>query len=165
MSHFIMLCGLPGTGKSTYIKLLNQQLRGYDKRDATVISSDNILELIGNEYGLIYNDIFGDISYSFAERMMYKVAEKVFEREDRTIVWDQTNLTVKSRAKKLAMVPEHYWKEAIIFNPPLDHHDRLRKRALTEGKLIPWDVLASMNSRFVKPTHAEGFDSVIEMTM
>lgn len=160
-----MLCGLPGTGKSTYIKSLNDHLRSYDRRDATVISSDKILELIGAEYNFRYNELFGDITYSFAERMMHKIADLAFERGDYTIVWDQTNLTVNSRAKKLAKVPEHYWKEAVIFNPPLDHHDRLRKRSLTEGKVIPWDVLAAMNSRFVKPTKEEGFDSVIEMTM
>ncbi len=160
---FIMLCGVPGTGKSTWVK--NEATLLADEESNTyTVSSDNLLEMIGDEYDMTYNQLFGDVTYMALERMMYKIAKKLFERNN-NVIWDQTNLSVKSRARKLAMVPEGYYKVAIIFNEPVDHLHRLSKRAIAQEKVIPEHVLANMKRMFVKPTKAEGFDDVIEVTM
>jgi predicted kinase len=148
-NEFYMLVGLPGTGKSTFCNQLNID------REFTVISSDDIMEMIGKRYHFTYNELFSDITYSFSEKMMFNIARLAIERNDR-IIWDQTNLTVKSRAKKLAMIPKHYLKHAVVFNIPDDWETRLNR----PGKTIPTNVLETMKQSFQMPTEAEGFDLV-----
>lgn len=147
-----MLVGLPGCGKSTWVK-------NYFTEAVPVISTDWIVEVIADRYGMTYNDVFGDITYNFAERMMHKIALDLVARGDRTIVWDQTNLTIGSRAKKLAMFPD-YSKIAVVVSTPDDHAQRLASRT---GKDIPANVLTSMASKYQKPSFAEGFDVILEV--
>lgn len=148
-NEFYMLVGLPGTGKSTFCNQLNID------REFTVISSDDILEMIGKKYHFTYNELFSNNTYSFSEKMMFNIARLAVERNDR-IIWDQTNLTVKSRANKLAMIPKHYLKRAVVFNIPDDWETRLDR----PGKTIPTNVLETMKQSFQMPTEAEGFDLV-----
>lgn len=172
---FIMLCGLPGTGKSTWVNQNfceehhNANVSGslsffVLSSNTYVISTDEAIEAIGRQYDLSYNEIFGDISYAFAERMIHKIAKILFDRKN-IVIWDQTNLTVKSRKRKLDMVPEGYLKKAVIFNTPADHWERLNKRAEEQGKVIPASVIDQMQGKFRRPTLAEGFDVIEEVTM
>jgi len=149
---FYMLVGLPGTGKSTYCQ--ENKHRMYN---CTIISSDDIMMDIACTYGFTYNQLFDDISYSFCEKMMHKIAKLAIERGD-NIIWDQTNLTIKSRTKKLVMVPKHYLKVAVVFNIPNDWETRLNR----PGKTIPSKVLETMKKSYQMPTEAEGFDIVVK---
>lgn len=142
------MVGLPGVGKSTYI---NNYLP-----DTTVISTDDIIEFLAAKYSMTYNDVFGPITYNFAERVSHKLAQQLFARGD-DIVWDQTNLTVASRCKKLDLVPAHYSKIAIVFQTPADHNDRLASRP---HKHIPVAVMESMTKAYQQPTYAEGYDAI-----
>jgi predicted kinase len=144
-----MMVGLPGTGKSTFCNQLNID------QEFTVISSDDIMEMIGKKYHFTYNELFSNNTYSFSEKMMFNIARLAVERNDR-IIWDQTNLTVKSRANKLATIPKHYIKHAVVFNIPDDWETRLDR----PGKTIPTNVLETMKQSFQMPTEAEGFDLV-----
>jgi predicted kinase len=148
-NEFYMMVGLPGTGKSTFCNQLNID------QEFTVISSDDIMEMIGKKYHFTYNELFSNNTYSFSEKMMFNIARLAVERNDR-IIWDQTNLTVKSRANKLATIPKHYIKHAVVFNIPDDWETRLDR----PGKTIPTNVLETMKQSFQMPTEAEGFDLV-----
>lgn len=148
---FIMLVGLPGTGKSTYCQE-NKHLIG----NCTIVSSDDIMMDIAYKYGFTYNQLFDDVTYSFCEKMMYRIAKLAIERGD-NIIWDQTNLTVKSRAKKLDMIPSSYKKICIDFPIPDDWEKRLDR----PGKIIPKNVLDMMKKTYDTPSLSEGFDSVV----
>lgn len=153
---FYMLCGVPGSGKTTWV---NQLYKDYST-SAVIrsLSTDDIIDDIGRRYGLTYNEVFGDITYSFAEKIINKLAPTVFERAD-IVIWDQTNLTVKSRAKKLLMVPSNFQKIAIVFEVP--EHEELHKRLNNRpGKSIPNKVLNNMIGSYIHPTKTEGFSEI-----
>lgn len=161
MKFFYMLVGVPGSGKSTWLK--NKIL---DRSPSTaVISSDDIIseiaETIARMTGVpvTYNDVFSD-NYKLVEKFMLQNAERIFASDDaNVVVWDQTNVSVLSRKKKLAMVPKDYKKIAVFFETPPDDilKERLSKR---EGKTIPNFVMVSMKENLVKPSENEGFDIV-----
>ena len=145
-----MLCGVPGTGKSTWTKSINAP-------DCVVVSTDAIIELVTGSFGLTYNDGFKDL-IKFAEAQMYRNLE-YFLQNNLDIIWDQTNLTPAVRASKLSRIPENYYKIAVHFEtPPVDIlTPRLTSRP---GKTIPTTVIESMIGKYVPPQVSEGFDEV-----
>lgn len=163
MTTFYMMVGLPGAGKSTWTDRFKRRNRmelldSFNFNDnLSVISTDSIIERIAEEYRLTYNDVFDNITYSFAEKISHKMAEFAFTRKD-IIIWDQTNLTIKSRAKKLAMVPSDYKKICVLFGVPDNLSDRLNSRP---GKIIPDNVMLNMIRSYQQPTITEGFDNII----
>ena len=87
------------------------------------------------------------------------VKEIVAAREmKRDIIWDQTSTTVKSRAKKFAMLPD-YDHIAIVFKTP-EHKELMRRLMSRPGKEIPDHVIASMIASWEDPTLEEGFTEI-----
>jgi tRNA uridine 5-carbamoylmethylation protein Kti12 len=167
VTTFYMLVGLPGTGKSTWTdrfkrkhrdELINEGIKNDTPYNwnLSVISTDDIVQTIADQHRLTYNQLFDNITYSFAEKISHKLAKFAFERND-IVIWDQTNLTIISRAKKLVLVPSHYKKICIVFRIPDDHIDRLQSRV---GKIIPEDVMMNMIKSYQQPTLTEGFDDI-----
>lgn len=153
MSELIMLVGLPGSGKSTYIKKINA-----DGKYA-VISSDDILDEIAAEKGLSYSEAWSKYVGNAASEMMRRAKAAV--KNDKPIIWDQTNLTPKSRKKAFAILPAHYDAKAVVFSiDDLELKRRLDKRAKETGKVIPDHVMKDMSRRYVAPTKSEGFSEI-----
>lgn len=156
MKQLTMLCGVPGSGKSTFVD--NYCARYCEDSKYMILSTDDIIQDIADRHELTYNEVFGDITYAFAERMMYKLAEIAFNKVDE-VIWDQTNLNPKTRRRKLEVVPKDWLKLAIWFKIPDDLDDRLSSRP---GKVIPKKVIDSMKKTFTVPSFGEGFDAIWE---
>lgn len=152
MAKIFMLIGVPGSGKSTWIK--NQK---FD--ESTVIAStDNHIEEYAESVSKTYNDVFRDFVDQATTRMMQDIEMAVGKNLD--IVWDQTNTTATARRKKLRKIPEHYQRIAVVFATP--PHEELQKRLNSRpGKHIPSAVMNNMIQRFQEPTPDEGFSSII----
>lgn len=150
MPTFYMLIGVPASGKSTW--------REANAKNAEIISTDDIIEKIADGQNKTYDEVFKD-NIKAATSIAARRAKSAFA-DERDIVWDQTNLTRKSRASKLSMVPKHYKKVAIYFPTP---HPEVHKKRLAgrPGKTIPDYVLDSMAKSLEPPTKAEGFDDIV----
>ena len=147
MKHFVMMVGLPGTGKSTFAKELVQS--GYP-----LIDTDSYIERIAKEKGVTYNKVFQD-AIGLASKNIFKNLEKALNLKS-DIVWDQTNLNRYNRELKLAKIPEDYFKTAVVFHPSNDWDIMLKR----EGKVIPSDVLNKMINSFDCPTLEENFHEI-----
>jgi predicted kinase len=147
----IFLIGIPTSGKSTFSK--NPKYSKYVR-----VSSDDILQEIAKERQQSYNTVFkGNIR--FAQIAMMKVLRKAIE-ENKSILWDQTNLTKKQRREKLKHIPAHYKKTAVYFIIPLE--TALKRNTERPGKVIPPEILERMVKEYELPTSEEGFDKVIK---
>lgn len=146
-----ILVGVPGSGKSTWIA---KQPWDWDK--TVIASTDGYIEQQARKQGKTYNDVFGDHMSDAVAHMAQTVKDAVEQGLD--IIWDQTNTTKESRAKKLRML-DGYKKVAIVFPAPdADEHERrLNSRP---GKVIPPHVLDSMKAGFEMPSEQEGFDEI-----
>jgi predicted kinase len=150
-----MLVGVPGSGKSTWIANTFDHVDVHD--DVVVASTDDHIMAIAAAYGKTYNEAFAD-NIKIAEKLMYGCVMNAVEGNC-DIIWDQTNLTRKSRAKKLIMIPERYRKIAVVF--PTPEPEELERRLVSRpGKTIPQHVINSMIHNFQHPQHAEGFDVI-----
>ena len=145
------LIGVPGAGKSTWVK--NQEwLAG-----VPVVSTDNFVEAYAKEQGKTYNEVFKDYM-PIAVRLMANQA-LICQANKLDVVWDQTSTTVNSRKKKFNTLPD-YEHIAVVFLTP-EPEELERRLASRPGKNIPTHVMKSMIENFEMPTIEEGFKEII----
>jgi predicted kinase len=145
------LIGVPGSGKSTWIK--NQPWA----KDAVVVSTDNHVEDYAEKMGKTYSEVFDKYMPIAVQLMTDDVINA--RKNNLDIIWDQTSTTVASRKRKFKMLP-NYKHIAVVFTTP--NAEELKKRLGNRpGKTIPDHVIRSMINNFEMPTKAEGFSDII----
>jgi len=163
MPKCVMLVGLPGVGKSTWIQNNRGILppRGDTGQDPYIASSDFYIEESARLLGTTYSELFP---------VLIKYAEAAFNRDVETLAFnghdfivDRTNLSPNSRYRVMNLInknaKEPYQFEAVVFKTPdsRTHMDRLASR---HGKSIPADVMDNMKRLYRDPTNHEGFANI-----
>lgn len=146
-----MLCGVPTSGKSTYV---NKLLAMTYWKNSVVLSTDYYVEFYAKQQGKTYNEVF-DEHIKEATQMMDKLLKFAID-QGKDIIWDQTNLTAGTRKKKLRRLPPEYHRGVIYFEVSLE--EALERNNHREGKFIPKDILKRMWHQFEIPTVSEGFE-------
>lgn len=148
--RIILMCGIPGSGKST-------ETRRYVKAGFIAINKDAIIEMC--HHG----------KYDFQEhldhiyhQMFLKMVDTAL-KNNLDIVVDDINHTIRRRAQILSMIPWKYKREIIYFRPNLELNIENRKK---ENRGYPnerWEnVITRMAGEFEKPNHWEGFQRIVE---
>lgn len=154
----IVLIGAPGTGKSTFIKELQEYI------SVTVASTDDQIDAYAAKHGLTYSQAFAKINFKTLKRQMEADIIGAV-RGNKHVVIDQTNMHRKSRKDKLAMSSVAYQKVAVVFEVETKLLlERLKKREAETGKGIPVHVVFSMLKAYEAPTREEGFSACYELT-
>jgi predicted kinase len=120
------------------------------------VSTDHYVEEYAKEQGKTYSEVFTE----YMPRAIDLMADEIVEAREagRDIIWDQTSTTVKSRARKFAMLPDYY-HIAVVFRTP-EHKELMRRLMSRPGKEIPDHVVASMIASWEDPTEQEGFKEI-----
>lgn len=163
---FIMLVGLPMSGKSSASFHINKTFGTGLSYDLDKLSSDDIIDNVASMLYTTYNNLWDklkdDVQKAFDKKVKIQFnLEK--NMQPKIVLWDQTNLSKKSRAGKLAKVPSYFRKIAIYF--PLPNEEELNNRKqkrIEEGKIIPDAVFENMKSQLEIPSINEGFDEIYE---
>jgi predicted kinase len=144
------LVGLPAAGKSTWVS--QQDWAGA----CALISTDHYVDRFADRMGQTYNQVFKTVMPRAIRLMMRAVRRAQAQGQD--IIWDQTNLTRASRARKFRLLPE-YQHVAVVFAVP-EAEEHARRLASRPGKRIPDTVLASMTQSYDPPEESEGFEEI-----
>ena len=141
---FIMLIGLPGSGKSTWAEkhMINNS-------DTVLISSDNIRkELFGDENSQEDNN---RVFYEMEVRTLNHLNNGV------NVIYDATNVVRKRRKAFLDKLPTWVIKEAHVIWAPLEVCiERDSSRYRTVGKEVIWRMVKS----YQPPFFDEGFNHI-----
>lgn len=144
MPQLILLCGVPGAGKTTYAKDFMEH-----NNNAVHLTSDGIrAELYGDE------SIQGNPADVFA--LMQKRAVDALNN-GRHVIYDATNITRKDRAGIIGVCPKFTRIECHVIWAPIEvcvERDAARDR--TVGK----EVINKMLRRFQAPFYDEGIDDI-----
>lgn len=150
MNTLYVLVGVPGSGKSTWVK--NQKWA----KDIPVVSTDHFVEEYAKQQGKTYSEVFEEYM-PIAVKLMANQA-LICQANKKDVIWDQTSTSVATRAKKFRMLPEYY-KIAVVFRKP-DDEELKRRLASRPGKNVPWSVIEQMHGNWEEPTLEEGFDEI-----
>ena len=157
MPKFFMLVGCPGSGKSTWLKEHRST-----NQESFVLSTDAFIEYKATITGKTYNDAFKD-NIKEAEQWLNDCLKCAITQQV-DMYWDQTNLSPKVRAKKLAKIPKHYFKEAVIFLTQYDIIKKVNEDRKRIGRSLPDHILESMVKNFdISHIEHEGFDKITKI--
>jgi len=107
MAKLIILCGLPGSGKSYYAAQLWRRENTFDEPTAVVHSSDAIRK-----------ELFGDAGSQENNALVFETMHKRVKddlRAGKTVIYDATNITRKSRRGIINMTTKTILLSAILF--------------------------------------------------
>lgn len=152
MKTSYILVGIPASGKSTWVKSF--------KGTAIILSTDNYIEAFAQVQGKTYSEVFDSTIKEATSRMMDDL--NFAKEEGFNIIWDQTNLNIKSRNKKLQLL-DGYYKIAIVFAQP-SNYELQRRLESRPGKNIPFYIINSMIDSYEEPTLEEGFDEITKVS-
>ena len=154
----IMLVGIPGSGKSTWVRDFLSTC--VDKNSWTVLGTDLIIDEYAEEKGISYQDAHKTLTRKKVESKFKAQLRDAFKK-NMNVLWDQTNVGRNARAKKLAMIPANYNVEAVVFELDRDEvNRRLAKRQTETGKFVPNFVVDQMMADYSRPSKTEGFSKV-----
>ena len=149
----VMLVGLPGSGKSTAAGRLASAIRSQG-RPCEIVGTDAYLEAEAARRSLSYTAVFAE-QFEIADAVMWKQAEAAI-RSRISVVWDQTNLTVSARRRRLRLFPRDYLRIAAVM-PSSDNKAWQRNLARGPDRAVPADAFRRMRAEFRRPSREEGF--------
>ena len=150
MAKCYQLIGIPGSGKTTWVK--NQDWAN----DCVYVSTDIWIEIEAQKQDKTYSEVFEDYMPKAVNIMSAQVVDA--RDQERDIIWDQTSTTIASRMRKFNMLP-NYEHIAVVFRCP-DADELIRRLNSRPGKVIPLDVVESMVHNFEVPSEEEGFKEI-----
>lgn len=151
MSVLLVLCGVQGSGKSTYARALAEQL------DLVIVATDAIRHELTGEYGGFVASQTRQVLRLAKERVRAALAAP-----ESVAVYDATNATVDARRPFVLLAREQGASVAAgYFETPLaTAWERVRHRS---GQArVPLQAVRQTYDRFVVPAIAEGFDWVFD---
>ena len=151
MPECVMLVGIPCCGKSTYAEKL-KTIPYWS--NAVILSTDAYIEKQAQRMGMTYNQIFDDVIDDATRELELEL--NMAKDKGKNIIYDQTNLSRKTRRKKLLKIPSFYARGVIYFEISLE--EALERNKNREGKFIPESILKRMFHQLEIPTKNEDFD-------
>jgi predicted kinase len=141
--------GLPGSGKSTYVKNFIKD------KDIEYLSSDSLRAIYGKseEDQTVTPLVFGHIKRKVDE----------FLKDGKNVLVDATSVNRKERSDYINTAKKYGAKVvAIVFK--MDRQgliDRNKKRGEQGGRVVPDFVIDKMLAKFEEPSYIEGIDVII----
>lgn len=147
MNKLIMMCGLPRSGKSTWVEM--------NRTDEIILSADTLRHLVYNQRFWVGGEPLVWSIHGVILRMLLK--------QGVPIIIDETNTTPKRRNSIIYMAKKHGYSVNCVW--VTTSKEVCLSRAFEMGDNVIPRVIERMAREFVAPRVEEGFEKVIEVEM
>lgn len=145
---FYVMVGIPGSGKSTTIKKIQQQ-----DSSAVVVCPDEYRKQLGGTYNHFKDD-------KKIWNTMCPTDVKSALESGQSVIFDATNVAAKRRKSILHWAGDNVHKVAVVVE--VDAETAKKQNRMREpDKVVPDHVIDRMLSQFQYPDKSEGFDEVV----
>lgn len=143
--RFLMMVGIPASGKSTFAKKLIE-----DRDDIVYLSSDELRqELLGNINDQSKNsEIFVEMNKRTKEAL----------KEGKHVIYDATNINRKRRRGLLQQLPKNV--EKTVYYMDIEYKDIVKQNQERE-RVVPQHIIDKMYKTLQIPIYSEGWDKII----